>query len=246
MLTPVVSRWQAPPRRPPFPSLPLWAALIGVASVAVPVAITKWAVHDDWWFPGSGPVTRSVLLVVVGYSLILPAWWIAARATRPWTAAESIGLLARRGDWWRGAVATLACFGVAFIVAVIVVFLDLPVPKTDDRTVVRFDSGRIVLFAVTAIVIAPVFEEIAFRGLVLRGLLSKLRPGLAIVVQGVIFGAVHYDPGLGAENLGRVIILSAVGMTLGGAAYETRRLTTSIVAHALYNATIVAITLWVA
>ena len=82
-----------------------------------------------------------------------------------------------------------------------------------------------------------------FRGVVLRGFLGSMPPGVAIAAQGMLFGVAHFDPIRGAGNIGLVIVLSGVGVALGGAAYLLRRLGTSVLAHAILNGVALALVL---
>ena len=86
---------------------------------------------------------------------------------------------------------------------------------------------------------SPVVEELFFRGLLLRGLLGRLStlgrrmgPAVAIVVTGLVFGLVHFEP---LEFLG----LAGFGMVLSYLADRTHRLGPSIVAHVSFNTTTV-------
>jgi membrane protease YdiL (CAAX protease family) len=88
-----------------------------------------------------------------------------------------------------------------------------------------------------------VVEEIIFRGLLQRGLLSALPPWLAIAVQGLLFGAAHVSPERGMGNIGLALVLGAVGVVFGAAAYLTRRLAPTMVAHAIVNAVAMAVVL---
>jgi len=82
-----------------------------------------------------------------------------------------------------------------------------------------------------------------FRGVVLRGLRSRLPVILAIIVQGVLFGAAHFDPVRGSGNVGLVMVLSGVGFAFGGAAVLLRRIGPTIVGHAIFNAAVLIIVL---
>ena len=44
------------------------------------------------------------------------------------------------------------------------------------------------------VIVAPLTEELLFRGIILRGLLSRFRPVTAIVITGLLFAAVHLNP----------------------------------------------------
>jgi membrane protease YdiL (CAAX protease family) len=104
-------------------------------------------------------------------------------------------------------------------------------------------ASYVVALLLLTVVAAPVVEEIVFRGMVLRALMSTMPVGAAVAVQGVLFGLAHVDPSRGIGNIGLVILLSSVGCVLGGAAVLTRRLAAPMIAHAIVNALAMAIAL---
>ena len=82
---------------------------------------------------------------------------------------------------------------------------------------------------------APFFEELFFRGLLLRALARLfgrwggwVGPTLAIVISGVLFGLAH------AESL-QLLGLAVFGVVLGAVSYRTGRLGMNVVAHASFN-----------
>ncbi len=87
---------------------------------------------------------------------------------------------------------------------------------------------------------APFFEELFFRGLLLRSLARLfgsfagwVGPTAAVVVTGVLFGLAH------AESL-QLLGLAAFGIALSAIAYRTGRLGMNMFAHAAFNLTAVA------
>ena len=93
------------------------------------------------------------------------------------------------------------------------------------------------------LVAAPLAEEIVFRGVVMRGLLSRNGAVVSVGVQGALFGLAHFDPIRGTGNVGLMLVLGSVGCVLGGAAYLIRRLTPTMIAHAILNAVAMALAL---
>jgi len=78
------------------------------------------------------------------------------------------------------------------------------------------------------VVVAPLAEEILFRGLLLRGTASLVSPSIAIGCCGLLFGASH-----GALWL--VVPLAGLGVLLGGLVWRTRGLGAAWLGHALFN-----------
>ena len=86
-------------------------------------------------------------------------------------------------------------------------------------------------FLVTAI-FAPVFEEWMCRGVVLRGLLTKMKPGWAIVISALFFALIHMNPW---QALNAFII----GLVMGYVYYKTGSLLLTMLIHFVYNGTAV-------
>ena len=105
-------------------------------------------------------------------------------------------------------------------------------------------TAGLVVLGILLCVGAPLFEELFFRGLLLRGLLGKLSPlgrragpALAIVLSAVVFALAHFEA---LQFLG----LFGFGLVLGILAWRTGRLGPGIVAHMSFNAvTVIAIAL---
>ena len=86
--------------------------------------------------------------------------------------------------------------------------------------------SALIMFFHTA-VLAPLFEEFWFRGLVLQ----SLRPygnGFAIFVSSILFGFTH-------GNLQQVFYATAIGIVLGYVAVQTESIITTTVMHAMFN-----------
>lgn len=78
-------------------------------------------------------------------------------------------------------------------------------------------------------IFAPIFEEILFRGIILKGMLNHgINPIIAIVVSAIIFGFAHMNPWqfIGAGTLGAIF---------GFVYYRTKSLFLPILLHALNN-----------
>jgi uncharacterized protein len=97
------------------------------------------------------------------------------------------------------------------------------------------DIGTIVLFVIGAVVLAPIIEELLFRGVLLRALLRRAQPVTAVLTSAVIFALVHY---LGDPNtLPFLPALTGLGVVLAVVALRSGDLSTSIFIHAGFNLT---------
>jgi membrane protease YdiL (CAAX protease family) len=91
-----------------------------------------------------------------------------------------------------------------------------------------------VILAVAAL--APIAEELLFRGALLRALQRKTTPGWAVFVSAVVFGLVHVigDPSVGSLIALPVIVL--LGLVCGYQAVVTGDLCRPIMLHMGFNA----------
>lgn len=84
-----------------------------------------------------------------------------------------------------------------------------------------------VLLFIQMVVIAPIFEEFWFRGMVLE----SLRPygnGVAIFISAFLFGLTH-------ANFAQFFYAALIGIFLGYIAVSTRSVVTTTIIHALFN-----------
>ncbi len=80
-------------------------------------------------------------------------------------------------------------------------------------------------------ILAPIAEELVFRGAVLRTLLAMLKgrnPWIAIAISAVIFGAVH-------GNLPQMVHASLLGLVIGWLYYRTDSILPGMVFHWVNN-----------
>ena len=82
-------------------------------------------------------------------------------------------------------------------------------------------------FLVTAI-FAPIFEEWLCRGMILRGLLTKIKPAWAIVISALFFALIHMNPW---QSLNAFII----GVVMGIVYYRTGNLYLTMLIHFVNN-----------
>lgn len=80
----------------------------------------------------------------------------------------------------------------------------------------------------TVCVVAPLLEEMLFRGLILRGFLIHYTPAQAILLQALLFAVFHF-------NWVQALVAFSLGLVAGWLYWRTRSLIPAIAAHALFN-----------
>lgn len=93
--------------------------------------------------------------------------------------------------------------------------------------------GVVVVLAILVVVVAPVTEEILFRGVLFASLRRHIGVHLAALLSGVIFAVVHIEV-LASQPFG-LGGLTLAGVLLAYAFHYTKSLRVAIVMHAVYN-----------
>lgn len=105
-------------------------------------------------------------------------------------------------------------------------------PDDSQRALELFaDPGGLetrVIIGLSAVLFAPVFEEILFRGFLYRNLRDLLGAGPAMAASGLLFGCAHLDPSL-------ILPLAALGTVLAFLFERSGSLAVPIIVHATWN-----------
>lgn len=127
-----------------------------------------------------------------------------------------------------------AMYGLSFLVNLLTMLVSYLFRNTDlyksFNTVNELRPDNLfcaVVLLVQLVVIAPLFEEFWFRGIVMQ----SLRPygnGFAIFVSGLIFGLTH-------ANFSQFFYASVLGICLGYIAVSTKSIITTTIMHAMFN-----------
>jgi membrane protease YdiL (CAAX protease family) len=225
------------------PTLPLVAAVGAIGVLSGSLIVSKYLLDSIVGF--GWPVAVYVaLLAAVGYG---PSLWWCRFASRRWGTGDlgtDIGLTPRFSDLGWGPVIWLGAIGAQIVVGAVIVALGVPlVGNTEGIEEISADRTYVVSLVITAVIAAPVVEEMVFRGVVMRGLRSRLPIVAVVVLQGLLFGAAHIDPVRGVGNVGLVLVLAGVGVAFGVAVALLGRIGPSMVAHALFNGAVLLVVL---
>ena len=91
------------------------------------------------------------------------------------------------------------------------------------------DPLALALLALTAVVLAPLFEETIFRGALLPVLATRLGPLPGVLLSGLLFAMAHI-------SVGELAPLTVLGVGLGLVRLRSGRLWPSVLMHGLWNA----------
>ncbi|MBI5388662.1 MAG: CPBP family intramembrane metalloprotease [Verrucomicrobia bacterium] len=101
----------------------------------------------------------------------------------------------------------------------------------------RPPPGQLAFFAATAILLAPVAEEVLFRGILYPTLKQSGHPRLALWVTSMLFASTHV-------NLLAFVSLTFLALVLTWLYEKTDNLLTPIFAHVLFNAVNFGVIVW--
>lgn len=171
------------------------------------------------------------------------------RARRAEAGFRKIGLLPRhpvRDVQWGllGGVIGFGLAGVSGILSVTLMsLLDEPAPEVAHETLVTlqqdFNLNILITIIISAVIMAPLIEEIVFRGAMQTALmrLMKGRRWPATLITAAVFSAIHGSV-VPTQGLAPLFVL---GLVFGYVYERTGSLLTPILAHAVFNAINIAI-----
>jgi uncharacterized protein len=234
-----------PPARPeavlpPEDDAPRWPVWMGpvalvtalvattvVGAIAIPIIHGLGADTDD---PNKGGVAIALTylqdLVFIGTVLVF-ARVGAVRRPRP----RDLGIrIPQLGTTVRWVLITIVAYGVF-----VNVFANVVHPDNDNLFhslgVHRTQTGTVAALAVLVCVLAPIAEELLFRGFMFATLLRWRGPWPAAIVVGLLFGAIH---AFGTPAL-LLIPLAVLGFLFSVLRWKTGSILPTIGLHAVNN-----------
>ncbi len=159
--------------------------------------------------------------------------WLYCRHRGTGSLRRDLGWTVRVSDAWAIALGTACAIGFGILILPLRHFIHESQSIVDDLN--DSSGAKLAVIAVGALVLAPLFEELLFRGLLLRSLRPLMSDGWAIGVQATVFGAVHF---VGGSPLGTLIALPALiglGVVSGILAVRSGSLSQSILLHVGFN-----------
>jgi uncharacterized protein len=220
-----------PPTQPwGIPATIAWLLFAFLASVVVATAVFAAWQGDR---ANMRPSTYDGVMITIGALASVPvqiAVLAFAARLRRWTPADYLALnMPRRSETVFAVLCTIALM-IVFDALMYVSGRDLVPPFQVEAYQSAKDSGWMLGLMLAIVVVAPVGEEIAFRGFLYRGL---VRPGyewLAIIVISLAWALLHIQ----YDWLGMAQIFAA-GLTLGWFRWASGSTTLTIIMHVLIN-----------
>ena len=91
------------------------------------------------------------------------------------------------------------------------------------------ESSKIIYIFILAVIVAPLVEEVMFRGALYSWLRARLGIAFSIIISSVVFAAIHPQGAIG------LVPLSCIGASLALLREWRGNLVAPIIAHACFN-----------
>jgi uncharacterized protein len=209
----------------------LLAAILLALVAALVVEVPASALGSHFTSGGEPPGSIELIDTVLQDAIfVITAVWFAGSGLRKVTSSQ-FGLL--RTPRWRAVGLVLLAFLLFYVFSeVCAVLLDNHKPeKLLEQLGANEGTGLLVGSAVLTCVVAPICEEILFRGLIFTALRNWRGPWPAAILTGIVFGLVHGTSAPAAD----LLPLAFLGFTLCVLYRVTGSLYPCIAAHALNN-----------
>jgi len=166
--------------------------------------------------------------------------WLASRH-RTWV--QVLGF-PERGEWWREIRASIGfglllypglVFGVGLVVSLVLGAVSGEQVQTPEQIPSGLSAVGVIVTVLYAIVIAPVHEELFFRGVLFRAARDGYGLGAGLVASGLGFALIHFIDGAWQDAALLMGVMFFNGIALAWW-YERRgTIVASVVAHMVFN-----------
>ncbi|HEV2447330.1 MAG TPA: type II CAAX endopeptidase family protein [Candidatus Sulfopaludibacter sp.] len=227
-----------PPEREPFWSYSDLALLLGLSFPAlllsfglVKVVMAILRIHDS---AGAGEAVAAQIVFYVLLFFSLRMMFLAQYGRPFW---RSLG--------WKPShlpVLTIVMLGIATAVGVALASTLLRTPEAPNpMTDMMRDSKSLIVMAVFGVTMAPVCEELAFRGFLQPLLVRGLGAAPGIVLAGAAFGLLHFREY--GNSWRHAVVIALAGSAFGCMRHLTGSTRASALMHAAYNGFLFAVLL---
>lgn len=188
--------------------------------------------------PGTSDLATLVLLTVLQvWLLIVTAIFVLlprALGAVPFFSGDMLGAVLR-GFLWAIPAWFIATLLGAIVERIMSLFQITPEPQAVENVI---GAANPVIVIVAVVVVAPIAEEVFFRGVAFGAWAREYGPRRALVMSAVLFAVIH-------ASLSALVPIFVLGLALAAIYWRTRNLASSITLHATFNAISVLIALLV-
>ena len=149
-----------------------------------------------------------------------------------------------RGGWWREIRASIGfglllypgiVFGVGLVVNLVLTTISGEQVQTPEQVPSGLSAVGVVVTVLYAIVIAPMHEELFFRGVLFRAARDRYGLGAGLLASGLGFGLIHYIDGAWQNALLLMGVMFFNGIALAWWYDRRGTIAASVIAHMVFN-----------
>ena len=172
-----------------------------------------------------------ISITTVASAVVQVGTLVLAAGLARWPAGEYLGLVRPATRPALIAIAILVVFLLGYDVLTYLLGRDVVTPFQVDTYRTARDGGTLLLLWLTFVVVAPVAEEIMFRGFLFRGWVTSERSAIpAILVISLLFAAIHVQ-----YDWFGILQVFFVGLLLGLVRWRSGSTVLTILMHVLIN-----------
>jgi uncharacterized protein len=171
-----------------------------------PSPLVPWTTRDVWWATGSlfvimflialgvllmPEVEIGVLLVGGELLLLIPVWWLGIRKYKiswNWLGLRTFAM----GSLALGCGLMVISWGLNVIYGLFLSIFSLSIQQ--DYSTLFTDVSSAWGIMIGGAVVAPVVEEIIFRGFIFAGLRDRYGWKIAALISSLLFAVIHFQP----------------------------------------------------
>ena len=197
-ITPLPARPEMPEGADPFPRWPAWFAPVGFAigvgsGVVAGVLLLPAVAVVSWGFDVDTDDSLPVLELIATF--LQDVGWVVGALVLAGTVGQVKGWHFGFQRPRLGPAVGWSIVAILAYVAITLIYTLLLDPESQEPIETGERYGTLIGTVVVIVVVAPLFEEIFFRGFLYRILRGRLGLWPALVIGGSLFGAVHLTSG---------------------------------------------------
>ena len=213
-----------------------WREAIFALLIAVsPILVLKLLDLVTSTSSSKAKASASTAVVAVAFTLVIDLWYVA------WAWRFSLRKFSLRWTSWGFRPPVLATVWLVPLSLAIVYTVNfaqnrfIKAPQQQFISAFPHNAVGTVLFVVLVCVIAPIFEEMFYRGFLFQGLARTFGPLWGAIISAAVFSAAHQQATI-------FIPIFTLGLLLCWVFYRTGSLWTNIILHATFNT--IAMLVW--
>jgi len=227
---------EMPPPERPRASWRWWEAILVYLLILVVSAFATLPIFALIRSKGLAELSASAVIALINVGLLVgwlqvfhPAWRkVIGFPRRIWPEVKA-------GAGFGALLYPVIVFGVGIVVNLLLQVITGKSVRSPRQLPAHLSAAGVAVSIVYAVVIAPVHEELFFRGILFRSLADRHSFAIGAAGSGLAFGLIHYVPGpwYGSVLLMSVMVFTGVALAWF---YERRgNIAASMVAHATFN-----------